>query len=256
MKKTLFFFILSTAFLFGQTTANKIDSFSIRADYYAGFDAFGYFYFIHNNIFYKKKDDVVLEYKNIYLGKITKIDFQNPLKIILFYENFNAVVILDNQLAEIQKINFLENRKPLIVTATGIAAQDSIWLYNNNNQIGLYDCLNHSYKIISTPISEGMLYCQSNFNNFYWIDKHAILNSCSIFGKVSALGFVPEFDEIQIISDYLVVYRKNKSIYSYNLNEKRNVLIYSNDEFLHNFYYKENILSIFTAEEIINFKIK
>jgi hypothetical protein len=31
---------------------------------------------------------------------------QNPLNIVLFYENFNVVILLDNQLNETQKINF------------------------------------------------------------------------------------------------------------------------------------------------------
>jgi hypothetical protein len=45
-------------------------------------------------------------YQNFSLGKITKVDLQNPLKIVLFYENFNTVVTLDNQLNEIQKSIF------------------------------------------------------------------------------------------------------------------------------------------------------
>ena len=66
-------------------------------------------------MFYKTKDHQSLEYKNISLGKITKVDLQNPLKIVLFYENFNTAVLLDNQLNETQKINFSENTIPIQV---------------------------------------------------------------------------------------------------------------------------------------------
>lgn len=55
-------------------------------------------------MFYIKKNNTQLwQYKNLSLGKITKIDLQNPLKIVLFYEGFNSVILLDNQLNEIQK---------------------------------------------------------------------------------------------------------------------------------------------------------
>jgi hypothetical protein len=71
------------------------------------------------------------------LGKITKVDLQNPLKIVLFYESFN-VAPLDNQLNEIQKINFSSNANPIVITATGIASQNQLWVYNSlNQQIGL-----------------------------------------------------------------------------------------------------------------------
>ena len=43
--------------------------------------------------------------------KIKKVDLINPLKVTLFYEEFNTVVLLDNQMNEIQKIDFSKNEK-------------------------------------------------------------------------------------------------------------------------------------------------
>ena len=83
----------------------KLGTLSFDGDQFLGYDAFGFYYSIKNNIFYKTSSREILEYKNISLGKITNIDLQNPLKIILFYENFNFVIVLDNKLNEIQKIN-------------------------------------------------------------------------------------------------------------------------------------------------------
>jgi hypothetical protein len=57
-------------------------------------------------IFFLKSARETFVYQNFSLGKITKVDLQNPLKIVLFYENFNTVVTLDNQLNEIQKSIF------------------------------------------------------------------------------------------------------------------------------------------------------
>ena len=43
----------------------------------------------------------VAHYSNPYLGKITSIDLSDPLRILIFYKNYNQVVWLDKYLAEI-----------------------------------------------------------------------------------------------------------------------------------------------------------
>jgi hypothetical protein len=54
----------------------------------------------------REKTTKILNTKIPLWEKITKVDLQNPLKIVLFYESFNSALLLDNQLNEIQKINF------------------------------------------------------------------------------------------------------------------------------------------------------
>ncbi len=83
-----------------------ISSQKIDADEMVGFDGSENMYYIKNNVLFKKNKKELWQYKNISLGKITHVDIQNPLKTILFYENFNTVITLDNQFNETQKINF------------------------------------------------------------------------------------------------------------------------------------------------------
>jgi hypothetical protein len=69
----------------------------------------------------------------------------------LIYESFNSALLLDNQLNEIQKINFSSNANPIVITATGIASQNQLWVYNSlNQQIGLF-LYKKEYKTISHP---------------------------------------------------------------------------------------------------------
>jgi hypothetical protein len=70
-----------------------------------GYDSFGFIIPL-KQYFSKIGTRETFVYQNFSLGKITKVDLQNPLKIVLFYENFNTVVTLDNQLNEIQKSIF------------------------------------------------------------------------------------------------------------------------------------------------------
>ena len=120
--------------------ATKLDFVSITNKDFVGRDQYGYHYFVDNNVLYKIKNQEQWEYKNVSLGKLSKVDITNPLKIVLFYENFNTVVLLDNQLSETQKINFSENNLPISITATGLASQNQLWVYNRlEQQIGRYD---------------------------------------------------------------------------------------------------------------------
>ncbi|WP_367773316.1 hypothetical protein AB3G33_05835 [Flavobacterium sp. WC2421] len=253
------FFFSSIATVFGQNKmlfASKLNYIAIDADEFIGYDQFGFHYTIKNNVFTKTKDGESLDYKNIALGKITKVDIQNPLKIILFYENFNSVIILDNQLNEIQKINFSENPTPIVANAVGIASQNQLWVYNSlNQQIGLYDYLKNEYKSISTSFPESIKYYQSNLTTFYWVDKKHNWYSCDRFGKITTKIKTIDFDQIKIITENQYLISKNSilSIEDIDKNEKYEIEIL--EKTFKNFSYKDQILSIFTSEGITNYKI-
>ena len=232
---------------------------ALTADAFLGYDSFGYIYRIHNNVFSKIKGQEIFEYKNVSLGRITKTDLLNPLKMVLFYEDFNTVVLLDNQLNKVTEINFSLNETPIVVSAIGMSTQNQLWIYNAlNQQIGLFDYLKNEYKTVSNPLTEPIKYYQTDFNTFYWIDKKNNWFSCDIFGKITSLGNVPDFDKIEIIDAQKCIFSKANLLY---LKDKANAnsAAYSEIEVLQksfdNFCYKDQILSIFTAKEIVNYKI-
>ncbi|WP_256948316.1 hypothetical protein, partial [Flavobacterium psychrophilum] len=235
---------------------SKIASEFIEADQYIGQDAFGYKYYIKNWVLFKIKKAENYQYKNISLGKISKVDIQNSLKIVLFYENFNTVIITDNQLNEIHKISFSQNSKNIIASAVGISSHSNLWVFDSVNlQIGLYDYLKNEYKNIAVPLTLGLKYYETSFNNFYWIDENNYSYSCDIFGKIKPLGKIPDFDLIQFTSNLSVIYKKNDLLYYYDLNNSKKTLILLDQKSYNSFYYKDQNLSIFTLEDITNYKI-
>ena len=239
--------------------ASSVFQFSIDVDEFLGYDAFGFGYQIKNNVFSKIKGSEVFEYKNVSLGNITKVDLQNPLKIVLFYEDFNTVILLDNQLNKITEINFSQNSIPIVVTGIGMSTQNQLWIYNAlNQQIGLFDYLKNEYKTVSTPLTETTTYYQTDFNTFYWIDKKNNWFSCDIFGKTTSLGKVPDFDEIEIINNNQYIFSKGNVLYFKESSGTKSDVIYEIEileKSFNKFYYKDQILSIFTAKEITNYKI-
>ncbi|WP_166922909.1 hypothetical protein [Flavobacterium poyangense] len=268
MSKTLrhflvvFFMACSSTVLFAQSPKIKPDSitrFKIDADEFLGYDSFGYYYLIKDNVFRKIKGNEVFEYKNVSLGNLTKVDLQNPLKMVLFYEDFNSVILLDNQLNKITEINFSQNNIPIVVPFIGMSTQNQLWVYNTlNQQIGLFDYLKNEYKMVSTPLTEAIKYYQTDFNTFYWIDKKNNWFSCDIFGKITALGNIPDFDKIEIIDKQHYLFSKNNLLYFKNISNANSSTISEieiSEKSFDKFCYKDQILSIFTFKEITNYKI-
>ena len=128
---------------------------------YIGFDGLGNNYFIKENVFSMQNETKSWEYKNVALGKISSVDFLNPLKIVLFYEDFNTIVTLDNQLNEVQKLNLFEIDNTIFAAKIGLASQNQFWIYNSlTQQIMLYDYLNNTSNNIGNPIQEAIKYTQ------------------------------------------------------------------------------------------------
>lgn len=260
MKKILSFVLLfQLSFVLGQEQkwiATKTDTIHFQADNFIGYDSFGSYYYVKNNVLIKKTNSKIWQYKNLALGKISKVDIQNPLNIVLFYENFNTVILLDNQLNETQKINLSENTTPILATATGIAFGNHLWIYNSlSQQIGLFDFLKSDYRAITTPFKETIKQYTSDYNSFQWIDEKQNWFYCNIYGNITPLGKVPDFDSIEIVSYSDLLYTKDNSLYHFTLNGNKSTLIDLDKKTFKNFYYKDQILTIFTNEGITNYKI-
>ncbi|MBF4466664.1 hypothetical protein [Flavobacterium sp. LC2016-12] len=239
--------------------ASLISSFTADIDDFLGYDSFGFSYHIKNNVFKKFKGNEIFEYKNVSLGNITKVDILNPLKIVIFYEDFNTVVLLDNQLNKMTEINFSQNNTPIVVPAIGMSTQNQLWIFNTlNQQIGLFDYLKNEYKTVSTPLTEAIKYYQTDFNTFFWIDKKNNWFSCDIFGKTTVMGKIPDFDKIEILNDHQYIFSKANLLYFKDISSTNSDTVYEIEilqKSFDKFCYKDQILSIFTAKEITNYKI-
>lgn len=259
MKKSICLFILlwNTIGFSQKSTAIPLKSKPLPAETFVGFDGLGNYYYIKNNVFTKQNDTQIWEYKNLSLGRITTVDIINPLKIILFYESFNVIITLDNQLNEIQKINFSDgNNNAIIVSRIGMASKNQFWVFNTlNQQIGLYDYLKNTYNPLGQPIQEVIKYSQSDFNYFLWIDAKNRLYSCDFFGKINFITTVPQFDKIQIIDTTSFIFLKDKKLFIKNEIAQTISEIQIVEKSFESFHYKDQILAIFTNQVITNYKI-
>jgi hypothetical protein len=259
MKKLLFLFLLISGFAFSQEqriTVVKADSLQLHTDIFLGQDVYGAWYGITENTFSKRLKSKDWQYKNPALGKIAKVDLQNPLQIVLFYESFNTVVILDNQLNETQKIEFGKIANPVVAAAVGLAFGNRLWVYNTLSQkVGLYDYLKNDYREISTPFNGNVKYYTSDFNYFQWIDDQSDWYRCDIYGKVKTLGKAPASEQLQLVADGGLIYKNAQKLYFLDLNGNTHPLVDVDKKTYQSFLYKDKILAIFTKQGITNYKI-
>ncbi len=233
-----------------------INRFSIDADSFVGTDNLGYYYYIKNNVFFKKKNNEIMQYQNVSLGELTKVDLINPLKIVLFYENFNKVILLDNQLNEITTIDFSLSDDPMVIHNVGMSGQNSLWVFNVlNQQIGLYNYEVRKNVRLNQPIKSTFLSYQTDFNSMVWIDERYIISKIDVFGKIEVLDTLAEFDNFQFITRLGVVLTKNGKLFYKKIAEAPYIEIEINVKSIKNFAYKVKILTIFTGEEIINYNL-
>jgi hypothetical protein len=252
-----FVFLSFCSFSQGQKPeAVRISSWVSDADELIGFDKFGYCYTIKNNVFIKSKGKETAEYSNPSTGKITHADIENPLLIVLFYENFNTIILLDNQLNEVRKISFSELNIPVVAHATGLASQNRLWIYDSlTQQIGLFDYLRNDYNTITTPFRQNLKYYQTDFNTFQWIDEKGNRFACDVYGKIHTLGKVPDYDRMQFVSGRSLLFSKDGKLYLQNVEKNTTNTIAGVENSFKKFYYKDQILAIFTTGAITNYKI-
>jgi hypothetical protein len=229
---------------------------AFNADYFAGFDGFKNYYFVRNNILIKYFEGQTKEYQNLSLGKLTKVDITNPLKIVLFYENFNTVQLLDNQLNEIQKVDFNQIENPILTKCAGLSGQNKIWtLDTNSQQIGLYDLNSNTYKTLGNPLTNPVVLYYTDFNNFYWIDSKNNWFTTTIYGNTTSLGKAENMNALQVISNNNILYSNEMQLFVKNRISQNIITLEIVEKSFLNFYYKDQILSIFTNKGITNYKI-
>ncbi len=77
---------------------------------------------------YDNKFNELYRYANNRYGLISTVDVTNPLRIVLFYDDFNQVSILDNTLSVIRSLDL--SQQFLDVSACGVSNDGHLWIYD------------------------------------------------------------------------------------------------------------------------------
>lgn len=98
-------------------------------------DHLGNIYLVHDQeiVKYLPSGKLFARYSNLKKGPIASIDATNPLKILVYYRDFQNIIFLDNQLSENSELVDLSVAGYEQTSLVCAGANNSFWLYNQQN---------------------------------------------------------------------------------------------------------------------------
>lgn len=184
--KYLFFFIcfVSLAQTKPHLETKFLDKTPVSQNRLIGFDNFNTKYTLHDNTLYKITNTDTLNYTNLQLGAIQDVNTFNPLKINLFYQDFNTVIVLDNRLAEIFKIDFNSNAYYKNAGHITTGSDNTVWVFNQDTQqLDLFDYKSKTTRLSTIPLQSPVLDIASNYN-YCWVLTKRHLYAFNYFGSL------------------------------------------------------------------------
>ncbi|MFD2551982.1 hypothetical protein ACFSQP_09155 [Bizionia sediminis] len=212
MKQLFFLFVIVWLPVGAQTsvTLSNKHSTPLEADVLIGVNKFDGIYYVTNNTFYKKTNQNTVNYSNFQLGSIASASVFNPLKLLLFFKNFNAVVLLDNRLSEILRIDFNTVQPYINSQFVSLGNDNTLWVFNlDNQQLTLYDYRIKTTRATTLPVASSVLDLTSNYNNA-WLLTENYIYKYTYFG--SMLYKIPNtgFSAMALYQDNLILQKTNE----------------------------------------------
>ena len=226
---------------------------SLRVEKLIGFDNFNYRYSLTNNTLTKSSEKAEYVYNNMQLGDVTTVDITNALKVILFYKDQNTVVVLDNTLSEIKKINFNQVNLFRKIAFATTAYENNIWIYNELNQeLELYNYIDNRTILKTLPINESIVTIKSNFN-YCWVITEEKLLCYNVYGSEINHIVYNGVEQISIYRDNLIL-KKNKTLYY--LNSEDNIITLTLPELsIRDFSLNNQTLYLYDGKFIYHYKL-
>ena len=237
-----------------------LKEFQLHADTFIGVDDFENYYYIKSNTLYKKTEKQIYTYTNTQLGQITSVDITNPLKILLFYRNFNTVLFLDNKLNELTtSINFTSASFSQQITFVNISSNNNLWLYSlDDNILQLWNHQTNKIQFTSQPLSFydnnfKVIKQLSSYKNCWLIGEHTILkfNQYGIFLESTSID--NNTNLIPFKKGY--VYLKGDKLLYQNTQKSLQQIRTKPEVHIKNYYMNTNHIYIFDGTKIFVFKI-
>lgn len=202
----VFLLFLSLSFAQSEVSLVTKDSMTLKVDKLIAIDNFETMYYTKGNILYKKpKDQEAINFSNVQLGIPTTINAYNPLKINMFFQDFNYVIILDNRLAEIFEIDFNVLQPYRFVTHVSTGYDNTLWIFNQDiQQLELYDYLNNSIRVTTVPVQSNVLDLKSDYN-YCWMLTEKYLYQYTYFGSLISKIENKGYTEMALSKDSIIL---------------------------------------------------
>lgn len=211
-------------------------------------------YSFDDNTLYVSGEKGNLEYSNLQLGTLTKVDASNPLKLNLFYDDFNTVVVLDNRLSDIFKIDFNTLKPFRDISHMSSAYDNDIWIFNmNSSQLELFNYISNNTKFTSLPIEGKVLDITSNYN-YCWLLTSNYIYTFNYFGNLISKEENKGFTKIKNKAQDLFLLQDNKLLLKKN-NTQEYAEINIPELLINQFFVNDETLYIYDGKILYHYQL-
>ncbi len=208
-----FLFILFFPIIAWSQEISFVEKTDLDANFFVGYDSYKDLFYVKDQVLYKKTKDDLYNFKDFQLGEIYSVDIVNPMNIAVYYQDFNTVVLLDNKLTEIERINFNNISEFTNTSQVSVAANNSLWLFNIDlQQLELYNYRSKNKTVVSLPINGEVLSIASNFNYCFVLTEEKI-RAYNIYGSLIVEIENEGFQKIVQLNENLIVLKDNELYY-------------------------------------------
>lgn len=257
MKYIKYIFFLFSILVFSQENIKTklLLKTKIQADSIIGIDNFNTSIYTKNNTLIKNKEGEILKYSNLQLGEITSANSFNPLKINVFYKSFNTVIILDNRLAEIFKIDFNLTKPYKNVSHIATGSDNTIWIFNQDlMQLELYDYKTNTVRAKTLPITSNVLDLASNYNSCWLLTKNHIYKY-NYFGSLVSKLPNNGYTQIKETNENIIL-KKENTLYFLDKNTNTIQTIDIQNLLISQFLVTNQIIYIYTGGFLHQYQLK
>lgn len=228
---------------------------SLTVDTFFGADSFGNFYYSQKETLYKKTATQTYSFYALGLGEIESVDLLNPLKISLFYKDFNTVIILDNQLSEIERINFNTRKVFRVAAFASTGFERHLWIFDNDLQrLELYNYAEDATRVATQPVNKKIIAQAGNYN-YCWLytDKGELLQY-NIYGSPTDVFYIEKANQFQSFRDGLV-FRKENRLYFYSPRFKDVFALPELPQTFDSFFITESALYLYHNNQLLTYPL-
>jgi hypothetical protein len=239
-----------------------ISSVPLNATTFIGVDSYKNVYFIKDMVLYKKGPDGSFTFNDFQLGNLSSVDIINPLKIVLFYEDTNTALLLDNRLNLIERISFNMLVEFNTISNLTNAGNSSLWIFNVDSQhLELYNYITNEKTVVSQPFPGKLISQASDFNYCYILTENK-LREFNRYGSLLSEFPLMGYEKIVLHKKNIIALKKNAlySIVNSPLNSENpdikqiNITIPENT--IKDLYLTDDFLYIYDGKNLHTFSYK
>ena len=251
--KYLLLFILIPKLVFSQEIT-LVGTSHLDAEKFIGVDFNDNSYYVKDQILFKKTNHSLFNFKDFQLGEIYSVDISNPMNIAVYYQDFNVVVLLDNKLSEIERINFNTIFEFINTSQVSIAANNSLWIFNLDlQQLELFNYRNQNKTIVSQPFNGEIIQQVSNIN-YCFLMTEKYIRAYNIYG--SLIIEIPNegYQKISQLNENLIL-KKENDLYYINKETQETTKIKSPEISIKDLQLTQEFLYIYNGNKVSKFKL-